>query len=115
MQMQEKTQELQIPSCLCFIDHEKSFGSIEHDAIWTALAKQGRTDGYIELLQRLLCNRLDASQWMVFTATRFLWSGGRSNVILFRLSCSMQFLEDVFRDVRPEWAKKQIVLAPRVA
>ena len=53
MQIQEKTHEWQIPLWTCFIDFEKAFDSIEHDAIWEALQRQGVADGYVELLQRL--------------------------------------------------------------
>ena len=52
----EKTLEWRIPLWTCFIDYEKAFDSIEHTAIWSALAKQGVNTGYIELLQCLYAN-----------------------------------------------------------
>ena len=48
MQIQEKANEWQIPLWTCFIDFERAFDSIEHDAIWGALERQGVADGYIE-------------------------------------------------------------------
>eukprot|EP00973_Karenia_brevis_P060491 8413299-Karenia_brevis.AAC.1 len=40
-QLLEKTEEWQVPLWACFIDYQKAFDSVEHDAIWTALSKQG--------------------------------------------------------------------------
>ena len=56
-QIMEKALEWQIPLWTCFIDYEKAVDSIEHDAIWAALAKQGVPNGYMELLRRLYADQ----------------------------------------------------------
>jgi len=92
---------------VCFIDYEKAFDSIEYDAIWTALTEQGIPDGYIELLQRLCANQtgrvsVDGVPSRAFILERGTKQGDPLSTLLFNA-----VLEDIFRDVRPKWAKKQ--------
>ena len=109
-QIQEKISEWQIPLWTCFIDYKKAFDSIEHDAIWTALAKQRVSDGYIELLRRLYANQhgrvsVDATLSRPFDLTQGTKLDDPLSSLLFNV-----VLEDVFRDVRPKWSQKQVGL-----
>ena len=110
VQIQEKTQEWQIPAWTCFIDFEKAFDSIEHDSIWAALAKQGVTDGYIELLQRLYAGQtgrvsVDSMLSRSFVLGRGTKQGDPLSTLLFNA-----VLEDVFNDLREKWIQKKFGL-----
>ena len=107
VQIQEKTHEWQIPLWTCFIDFEKAFDSIEHDAIWAALKRQGVADGYIELLQRLYAGQtsqvsVDSMLSQKFSVQRGTKQGDPLSTLLFNA-----VLEDAFRDVRPRWARRK--------
>ena len=109
-QIQEKTSEWQIPVWTCFIDYEKAFDSLEHEAIWAALAKQGITDGYIELLQRLYADQtgqvsVDSMLSRSFVLGRGTKQGDPLSTLLFNA-----VLEDAFEDVRPSWTRKKFGL-----
>ena len=98
------------PLWTCFIDYEKAFDSIEHDAIWAALAKQGISGGYIELLQRLYADQhgrvsVDSMISRAFALGRGTKQGDPLSTLLFNA-----VVEDAFRDVRPKWLKKKFGL-----
>ena len=106
-QIQEKAAEWQIPLWTCFIDYEKAFDSIEHFAIWTALTKQGVSQAYIELLQRLYANQcgqvsVDGTISRQFNLSRGTKQGDPLSSLLFNA-----VLEDVFREIRPKWIQKR--------
>ena len=110
MQIQEKANEWQIPLWTCFIDFEKAFDSIEHDAIWGALERQGIADGYIELLQRLYAGQksqvsVDNMLSRCFCIERGTKQGNPLSTMLFNA-----VLEDVFHEIRPEWTRKKYAL-----
>ena len=75
MQIQEKVDEWQIPLWTYFIDFEKAFDSIELDAIWGALERQGVADGYIELLQRLYVGQKSQVSWTTCSVAASALSG----------------------------------------
>ena len=107
MQIQEKTHEWQIPLWICFIDFEKAFDSIEHHAIWGALQRQGVSDGYIELLQRLYAGQtsqvlVDSMLSRKFEVQRGTKQGDPLSTLLFNA-----VLEDIFREIRPRWTSKR--------
>ena len=107
VQIQEKTLEWQIPLWTCFIDFEKAFDSIEHDAIWNALSRQGVSDGYVELLQRLYADQLsrvsvDAMLSRSFCVQRGVKQGDPLSTLLFNA-----VLEDILRELRPRWELKR--------
>ena len=107
VQVQQKTDEWQIPLWICFIDYEKAFDSIEHDAIWTALARQGVPDGYVELLARLYAGQsgrvsVDSTLSRSFVLGRGTKQGDPLSTLLFNA-----VLEDVFNDIRPKWEAKK--------
>ena len=107
MQIQEKTAEWQIPLWTCFIDFEKAFDSIEHDAIWAALQRQGVSDGYIEVLQRMYKGQtsqvsVDAMLSRSFEIQRGTKQGDPLSTLLFNA-----VLEDAFREVRTKWKRKR--------
>ena len=52
-QIQDKTSEWNIELWTCFLDFQKAFDSLEHAAIWKALASQGVSSAYVEVLKRL--------------------------------------------------------------
>ena len=53
MQLAEKTEEWRREMWVAVVDFMKAFDSIEHDAIWKALSRQGVHDGYIQILKNL--------------------------------------------------------------
>ena len=106
-QIQEKAAEWQIPLWTCFIDYEKAFDSIEHDAIWKASTRQWVNEGYIELLMRLYANQhgqvsVDGTLSRQFDLARGTKQGDPLSSLLFNA-----VLEDVFRDIRPKWSAKR--------
>ena len=106
-QLQEKCAEWQQPLWVAFIDFEKASDTIEHEAIWTALAKQGVPDGYVELLRRLYSKqqgqvKLDGGISRKFGVERGTKQGDPLSTLLFNA-----VLEDIFRELRPAWEQKR--------
>ena len=50
-QLIEKCNEFKRPLCIGYIDHEKAFDSIEHEAIFKALRSIGINETYITILE----------------------------------------------------------------
>ena len=106
-QLQEKTSEWQLPLWSCFIDFQKAFDCIEHDAIWSALSKQGIEKEYIELLKRLYSDQSGQVSAVsvlsrAFPLQRGTKQGDPLSTLLFNA-----VLEDIFRDVRAKWKLKR--------
>jgi hypothetical protein len=55
-QLQEKSNEYNIPLCLAFVDYEKAFDSIEFQPLFDALQNQGVDQVYISILKDLYQN-----------------------------------------------------------
>ena len=55
-QLIEKANEYNIPLCLAFVDYEKAFDSIEHNAVFDSLREQGINENYIQLLENIYSN-----------------------------------------------------------
>ena len=55
-QLIEKTNEYNIPLCLAFVDYEKAFDSIEHNAVFDSLREQGINENYVQLLENIYSN-----------------------------------------------------------
>ena len=52
-QIIEKSNEYNLPLCICFIDYEKAFDTVEHFAIFEALRKTNVNETYINILQNI--------------------------------------------------------------
>ena len=52
----EKCSEFKRPFCICYIDYEKAFDSIEHEAIFKALRSIGINETYITILKDTYTN-----------------------------------------------------------
>ena len=50
-QLIEKCNEFKTPLCIGYIDYEKAFDSIEHEAIFKALRSIGINEAYITILE----------------------------------------------------------------
>ena len=106
-QIQEKTAEWQIELWTCFLDFQKAFDSVEHDAIWAALAKQNVSAGYIEILKRLSASQVGRVSVLSqlsrpFALGRGTKQGDPLSTLLFNA-----VLEDAFREVRTKWKTKR--------
>ena len=55
-QLKEKCREYNIPICITFVDYEKSFKSVQTQAVLTSLQEQGIEDVYIKLLKDIYTN-----------------------------------------------------------
>ena len=104
--LQEKGYEFQIPIWFAAIDFQKAFDSVEHQAVWNALARQHVPVAYIQLLQKLYseqsaCVRTDVESRR-FTITRGTKQGDPLSSLLFNA-----LLEDLMRAVKPEWERKK--------
>ena len=49
----EKANEYNLPLCVCFIDYEKAFDSVEHFAIFEALRKINTNETYVQILENI--------------------------------------------------------------
>ena len=47
-QIIEKSNEYKLPLCICFIDYEKAFDTVEHVAIFEALRKTSINETYVK-------------------------------------------------------------------
>ncbi|MEG7522153.1 MAG: reverse transcriptase domain-containing protein, partial [Chromatiales bacterium] len=54
--LKEKCREYNIPLCLAFVDYEKSFDSVQTQAVLTSLQEQGIEDVYVELMKDIYTN-----------------------------------------------------------
>ena len=55
-QLIEKTLEFNRPLCLAFVDYEKAFDSIEHNAVFNSMREQGVEEDYIEIIRNIYEN-----------------------------------------------------------
>ena len=62
---QENCREYNIPLCVVFVDYEKSFDSVQTQAILTSLQEQGIEDVYIEILKDM------CALWVNYRKTTF--------------------------------------------
>ena len=95
-----KNTRMKIEIWACFLDFQKASESVEHKAIWEALARQGIDKDYIELLKRLYANQLGKINVVSQTSRTFgigrgTKQGDPLSTLLFNA-----VLEDIFRDVR---------------
>jgi len=98
--IQEKSSEFQIPIWIACIDFQKAFDSVEHSAIWEALATQGVNLGCIEILKRLYIEqsgqvRANKRLSRTFQIKRGTKQGDLLSSLLFNA-----VLESCFADVR---------------
>ena len=88
------------------VDFMKAFDSIEHDAIWKALSRQGVHDGYIQILKNLYRRQHGQvktdKQSRLFQMSRGTKQGDPLSSLLFNA-----VLEDIFREVKKKWSAKK--------
>ena len=106
-QVQEKSAEWQVEMWTCFLDFEKAFDSVEHEAIWKALVSQGVEPAYIHILKKLYGAQkgrvaVTGKLSRLFDLGRGTKQGDPLSTLLFNA-----VLEDVFRSVRAKWADRK--------
>ena len=57
-QIIERLNEHNLPLWICAIDFKKAFDTVEHQAIWHALASQGVPSRYVRILQALYSDQV---------------------------------------------------------
>ena len=105
-QVREKANEWQQPLWVAALDFQKAFDTVEHRAIWTALARQGVPHAYLQLLSALYSNqkcqvRTDKLS-QSFDLQRGTKQGDPLSSMLFNA-----VLEDTLRDVKQQWNDKR--------
>ena len=55
-QLIENCYEFSRPLCIKYIDYEKAFDSIEHEAVFKALRTIGMNETYLTILEDVYCN-----------------------------------------------------------
>lgn len=101
----EKLRKYNLPLWCCAVDFKKACDSVEHMALWRAVAEQGVSSYYIKLLARLYegqvghinCRLLSKE----FPIQRRVKQGDPLSPALFNAA-----LEDVIRKVQPIWRQK---------
>ena len=105
-QVAEKVEEYRQEVWVAVVDFMKAFDSIEHEAIWTALSKQGVCQVYIRVLQNLYRDQQGQVNTdkpsRKFPITRGTKQGDPLSTLLFNA-----VVEDMFRDVREKWSKQK--------
>ena len=105
-QVIEKASEFRVEVWMAVVDFMKAFDSIEHDAIWTALGRQGVEPGYIRVLENLYRNQLGQVVTNLpskkFSISRGTKQGDPLSTLIFNA-----VVEDIFRDVRQKWEDKK--------
>ena len=87
---------------LALVDFEKAFDTVEHDALWSALRKQGIGDEYVCLLQKLYCIQTATVNAGVgsraFTLARVVKQGDPISCLLF-----LCVMEECFANLKARW------------
>ena len=89
---------------------QRAFDSVEHSAIWEALAKQGVHGSYSEVLRRLYASQSGWVAEATETSTPFVLGRGTKQGDLLSALLFNAVLEDVFRDLHVKWKHRKFGL-----
>ena len=107
--VQQKAEEFQINLWVAALDYRKAFDSIEHSALWDALASQNVPECYCSMLQslysgqqaRIRTDRLSK----IFDITRGTKQSDLLSAFVFN-----SVLEHIFRQVKHRWTQRRFGL-----
>ena len=103
--LKEKCEEFGTSLWVATVDYRKAFDTVEHAAIWTALAKQGVAQRYIKVLQLLYegqtANIVANSVSRLFNLARGAKQGDPISPPLFNA-----VLEGALETVKKQWLEK---------
>ena len=106
-QLAEKTEEYRQEAWIAVVDFVKAFDSIEHDAIWKALASQGVGPECIDVLKNLYRDQKGQvsgdTPSKLFDISRGTKQGDPLSTLIFSAVA-----EDIFRDVRQKWRSRNM-------
>ena len=98
----EAHREFNQPLWVCTVDFQKAFDSVEHFALWEALAEQGVDGQYIKLTAILYDGQVGKIRGppssKAFYIRRGTKQGDPMSPKIFNV-----VLEDVFRKIQPRW------------
>ena len=101
-QIQDKASERQVELWTCFLDYQKAFDSVEHEAIWTALGRQGVHLAYIDMLKKMYKGQTGQIKMERQSSRSFEIQRGTKQGDPLSTLLSNAVLEDAFREVRQQ-------------
>ena len=107
--LQEKCNEWQVPAWISTIDFAKAFDTVEHSCLWSALQKQGVPSGYIRVLSSLYEGQTAQVRTDRVSRPYSIMRGTKQGDPLSSLLFN-SLLEDIMREVKPEWVRKHMGL-----